>query len=166
MREPRAPLGLVDTQPLESLLQVDGEACRPLVLVVEDEHADGTGLAIATDGERGMLGGPSGGSQRLHDLRELRNRAMAEEGERDVQVVRGKDAHVGRIREGLPLPGREALDCLAGQLEGAEESNALIALDGTSGIHTGSSGVCDKRRRARWSPATAARRLIDARSPG
>src|SRR5919202_1070967 len=71
VRQPRALLALVDAEVLEPLEQVEREPLRTALLVVEDEHSDAAGLAVAADGEPpGRTAGRSR-PERLRDAAEV-----------------------------------------------------------------------------------------------
>src|SRR5581483_10335372 len=160
----RSPLRLVDAEPVEAAREIVCQRGGSAVLVVEDEHPDAAGLAIAASGERDRTGRSSRRLQLASDRVELERGAGAEEGERDVQVGRRHRAEVA-VRQ-PSLPRDDAPDGVVRERERAEKANAGIALDATSARHPSSSRFCDKRRRSRWSAATAARERIVSRSPG
>src|SRR5436309_1545847 len=84
----------VETAPIETRVEVESERAGAPVLVVEHEHRDAAGLAVAHGREPDLavyLRG--GGAERVDDRRQLRGRPVAEECERDVQVVARENAH-------------------------------------------------------------------------
>ena len=88
---------------------------------------------------------------------------MAEEGERDVQVLAGDDADAAEVRA---LPRLAGVEDLLGQAEPEEEAQPLIAAHASRGGHAASSGLRVRSVRTRWSAITTERARIEARSPG
>jgi hypothetical protein len=125
VRKPGAPLPFVHAQALEPRGEPIGEAAGAAVLVVQDDHADAAGLAVASRGEDRPLRLARGGAELADDSRNVARRAAAEEGEREVEVLGGDDSGVTDAGERLPLPGGEALDGVVGERESEEETKAL-----------------------------------------
>ena len=132
-------------------MQVGGEPSSGPVLVVERDHPDTPRLPVAPDGELHPLGGTGRRSELADDVVNLGARAMAEEGEGEMQVRLADDTHLPDARERGGLPGDEALEHRVGKAKGAKQSDPLIPAHGTAEIHTSSCRFCDKRRRTRWS---------------
>jgi hypothetical protein len=107
MRQPRTSLTAVDTEKLQTLLHVAGQKRRRPSVVLEDEHADAPRLAIPSGRESDLSRGPRGIAQRLDDRVELTRRPVAEERERDVQVLASDEPYVPEL---LPLPVLELVE--------------------------------------------------------
>src|SRR5439155_3144271 len=118
VREPATLLGLVHAEPPEALVQVAREVAGRVALVVEDEHPDASGLAVADRLEADGSGGRGGGSQLCGDRLDLLARTVAQEGERDVRMLVRDEAAVGQA---AALPAGENLGDVAGKAETAEE---------------------------------------------
>src|SRR2546425_118546 len=116
--------------------------CRSVFLVVEDEHGQAARLAVAAGSEDDLRSGGGGLPQGPRDRVDLFRRPMAEEGERDVQMVAAECPGLGG--QILALPADERIDCLVRQTERAEEPEPFTALDASSESQTRSSPVCDK----------------------
>src|SRR5262245_52309704 len=93
MRKPRPRLTAEDSERLQPLLKPLCERGCPPALVIEDEHADAAGLAVAHRGEHGTAPGVlDRDPERLCDRLELPRGPRAEEREGDVQVPARDDA--------------------------------------------------------------------------
>ena len=112
MREPGTGLADVEPERLEPLVQTDCQRRGPPLLVVEDEHADAAGLAVAAhpehdrarDARRGRTESPA-------DSLDVARGAVSEEREREVQAL-GRDDPAA-VQLGV-LPGDERGDRLGG----------------------------------------------------
>src|SRR5581483_7715662 len=164
VRKPGAPLAAVDAERLEPLLDVVCECRRAPADVGEHHHRHGPRLAVAVDSEPVVALRRRGGAERVDDRGQLGRRAVAEEGERDVQVVARHDAEAGRERAGLPA--REIVEHVVRELQREKEPETLIAPDASGRGHTESSELRVRSVRTRWSAMTTERARIDARSPG
>lgn len=100
MGKPVPALAAVDAEPLQPLLEVGSERTCPARLVVEDEHPDAPRLAVAHRREARPLLHPGGSlTERRDDRGQLAGRPVAEEGERDVQVLARDDSELaGQVR--------------------------------------------------------------------
>ena len=113
VREPRTALAPVDAERLEPLLEAGCEEPRPAALVLAHEHGDAAGLAVPDRGEPELLvDGARGRPERVEDAREVARRAVAEEGEREVQVRPGDDAHALEL---VLLPRLDGVERVIGQ---------------------------------------------------
>src|SRR5436190_23314913 len=83
MRKPRAFLPSIDAKRLEPLLQRGGERSATAFLIVEYEHADAARLAVARRGDDWPAGVAARLMERGHDVRNMKCRRRAEEGQRD-----------------------------------------------------------------------------------
>src|SRR6266542_3511084 len=95
VRQPWTFLALVHAELFQSPVEVAGKLRRALLLVVvEDEHADASRLAVAAQGQAGWP--CSGGSvpQRSRDRPDLGDGPVPEERQRDVDVSGRDDPHV------------------------------------------------------------------------
>src|SRR5205807_4075033 len=63
MRQPRAALPLVHTEPLEAFEDVERERPRVATQVLEDDHPDAPRLAVALYAEPDRPGGRCGGTE-------------------------------------------------------------------------------------------------------
>src|SRR5439155_20501847 len=104
-------------------------------------------------------GGPA---KRVDDVRQPSGGHVAEERERDVQVLRRDHA---AAREAA-LPAGEPLDRLRREPQGAEEPNPITALHASGRGHTCLCQLCVRSRRTRCSAITVERERIAPRSPG
>ena len=162
MREPGAGLAPVHAERLEPPEQVVRELGSAAALVVEGEHPDAAGLAVAAQREARPPGSGCGVAQRGDDAGEVAGGPGAQEGEGDVEVPGRHDPAAE-----LPLlPADDPLDDVAGQPERAEEPEPLIARDATGRRVACLCQLCVKSRRTRCSAATAARERIASRSAG
>ena len=132
MRKPGALLALVYTEFLEPLEQALRELPAFPRPVLEDDHADAPRLAVAQGGEDNLTGRSSRLSKSSGDGIELRGRPGAEEGERDVEMLARDFAPTAEL---LGLPPLEAIDNGVREPEGAEETQAVMAPDGTGRAH-------------------------------
>src|SRR5438132_3612329 len=130
VRTPRPLLPLVDSEPLQTLVQVARQGRRPALLVVEDQHADAARLAVAMGREDDLRSRGGRLPQGTRDRVDLFRRSMAEEGERDVQMVAAECPSLGG--QILALPADERFDCLVRQSERTEEPEPFTALDASS----------------------------------
>jgi hypothetical protein len=126
VRQPRALLALVDAEGLESVEETAGQVTALACRVVEDEHRDAAGLAIAAWREQDLAGVPCRRSERGRNRREFDGGPMAEEGERDVEMLAGDDPAVAEM---LGLPGLDPVDDVVGEAKAAKEAKALIGVD-------------------------------------
>jgi hypothetical protein len=113
--------------------------------VVEHEHADASGLAIAAHLELRTLGPTGRFAQGAGHGLEVAPRPGAEEGQRDVEVSRW-DGTPAKLAE---LPGGEGLDHPVGQPQGAEEAKPCIGIDGSGRGVACVCQVCVNNRRTR-----------------
>src|SRR5581483_3554841 len=97
MRQPRPALAPVDGERLQARLDVVRERRRECALVVEDEHPDAARLAVALEAEPQAARTRGGVAQRADDRLQLPCRPVAEEGERDVQVLARDDADAAQL---------------------------------------------------------------------
>src|SRR5712692_474558 len=163
MGQPGPLLALVDSQTLQTALQILGEPGRLAAEIAQDQHPDAPGLAVALRHEADRARGSGGLEQCAEDRLELLHRTVPEEGQRDMQVVpRDRPARV----DVLGLPFRQRVERPIGEAEAAEQARAFMTFDASREIHTDSSRVCCRRRRSRWRAVTVARRLMEFRSPG
>ena len=126
MREPRALLALVDAEGFESVEEAAGEVTTLACRVVEDEHRDAPGFAIAARREHDLARVPCGCPECGRNCGKLDGGSMAEEGERDVEMLARDDPAVAEL---LSLPGFDPVEDVVGKTKAAEETKALIALD-------------------------------------
>ena len=91
MRQPRPLLALVHAEALETGEEPVREEPGFTGLVVENEHADASRLAIAAGREDDLADPASGVGEGGSDRGKLRGRARAEERERGVEVLAGND---------------------------------------------------------------------------
>jgi hypothetical protein len=118
VRQPGPPLAAVDAEALQPFLNVLGEHPRPTTLIVEDEHPDASRLAIATRGEADRSGRCRSVAQDADDRLDLATGPMAEERERDVQVLSPNDANACELRA---LPPLDLVEDVIGQAQREEE---------------------------------------------
>ena len=133
MRQPHAPLALVDAEPLEPALDIVRESCSVPPGIVEDDHPDAARLAIPHGREPNVRRAASRSPQRTDDRIELRRRAMPEERERDVQVVARENANLVQFST---LPALELLESVVGQAQGEKEPQPFIAAHARGGRWT------------------------------
>src|SRR3954462_14489188 len=89
---------------------------------------------------------------------------MAEEREREMEVLARDDSQVAVQRRGLP--GDHLVERLVGQAQREEQAQPLIGSDATCRGHTTSSRLRDRSVRARCNAMTTERARMAARSPG
>src|SRR5437762_236523 len=118
MREPRSLLALVHAEPLQAFEDVQSEALRVPADVVEHEHADAPGLAVAVLAEPDRAGCGSGLSQLGRDRPGLGGGTAAEERDRGVEVL---PRHGTPVSELATLPVNKRVEHRIGQRESAEE---------------------------------------------
>ena len=140
-----------------------GEQSRVLSLVLEDEHAGAPRLAVAHGRETDLPRSRRSVPQRNDDRLELACRPVAEEGERDVQVLSWHDTDVPQM---LPLPALDLVQDVVGQAEREEEPEPFITAHASGRAHADSSRLPIRSARRRWSAVTVARTRICSRSPG
>src|SRR5207248_4634365 len=104
-------------------------------------------------------------AQSADDRLQLRDRAVAEKRQGDVQVPARDGPEAGHVRKRLALPGDDCVHRGRRQLESQEEPYPLIAFDASRTPHAPLSRICAKSARARWSAAAVARARTAARSP-
>ena len=128
MRQPGPPLALVDAERLQTRLQVVGERRARARLVVEDEHADAPGLAVARTARARTGSAPAAAPRSASTIGvELAAGPAAEERERDVQVLAAATT-ADAAPSALALPARRAASSdVVGQPEREEEAEPLIA---------------------------------------
>ena len=136
MREPWAALRSVQPEPLETTLQPAGEGRRPPARIVEDEHADGAGLAVAHGLEVERIRPGCLLAERMQDGLERAPWPSAQEGERGVEALDGACGTLPSA-EVLLDPANELRDDVVGKLEREEEPETVIALDGNRSAHVG-----------------------------
>src|SRR5205823_12816961 len=124
-----AALPLVDAEPLQALVEIDRQTRCPAALVLANEHADAPRLAIALDLERRGRGGAGGHSKLGGNRLELPHGPVAQEGERDVELLGAEHVDPVGTPERVGLPARERLDRSAGSEQGAEPAPASTATD-------------------------------------
>src|SRR5262245_36081001 len=100
VRQPWPVLGPVDVQLLEQTREALLQACCAALLVVEDDHADSRGLAIAHRHEHGLETPDRGLVERRPQQVELARGPAAEERERCVQMLGGEKAYAGKTAQG------------------------------------------------------------------
>jgi len=135
----------IDADRLEPLLQFPRDSGCAVVLVLEDEHADASRLAVPEGSERRSRRTLGARSQRVDDGGQISPRSRAEERERDVEIP-SRDDPPGEV---LSLPTDDPIECAGGQREAAEESKAIMAADASGVIHTPSSRLCVRSVRRR-----------------
>src|SRR3954454_20883647 len=162
--KPRPAVTAVDAELLEPSPEIVGERRPRAVDVVVDEHADAPRLAVALEAELGRNGNGCGRPQRADDRCELPGRALAEEGERAVEVLARDDPQVA-VQRGC-LPGDDLVERSVGQAQREEQAQPLIGSDATCRGHTTSSRLRVRSVRARCRAMTTERARIAARSPG
>src|SRR5581483_68937 len=101
MWQPGTALRLVDTEALQTSVQVGREPRRPLVRIAEDEHADAARLAVAPHFELRRRGAGCGRLKLRGDGVDVGGGPRAEECERDVQVL---SRHLSAASEGVARP--------------------------------------------------------------
>jgi hypothetical protein len=115
-------LALVDAERLEPHVQVVRHGAGAFILVVEREHPDAPGLAIAAQGEERPFGRFRSAAQGFEDAAELVRRPVAEERERGVQVFPGNDARFRHVSEFAELPIHDPLEDLVREPQSEEEA--------------------------------------------
>src|SRR2546421_251683 len=161
--KPLPLLRLVDPEMLQTALQILGETGGLAAEILQHQHPDAPGLAVALRHQPDRASGSGGLAQCDEDRLELLHRAVSEKGQRDVQVVPSDRPALRDVR-GLPLLQR--VECPIREAEAAEQARAFTALHASGQVHADSSRVCSKSRRRRWSAVMAARRRTEPRSPG
>ena len=131
MWKPRSRLGLVDAEPIQPLMKAGRQPGPTAARVLEDEHADGAGFAVAHRVEHERRGLASGLAQCPENALEVRARPRAEEGEGDMEALDG--AASGQV---LLSPVDQSVDNRVGELEGEEEPEPFIPADGSGSAHT------------------------------
>lgn len=125
MWQPRTLLAPVHAELLEPLLNLTRERGGAAGVVAEHEHADAPRLAVALDLEL-EAGGASGAlSQHAADRVELPRGPRAEEGKRDVEVLRRHDPstpHLFNRAELRRRPGGESIEDVTGKPQAEEEA--------------------------------------------
>lgn len=135
MGQPASAFPPVDAE----LLQPQHEAPRKFIgpadvgvagdeLLAEGDHAHPSRLAVPAYSEEGAAGIAGDAAECVRNRADVGRRPAAEEGERNVEVVWGKNAHVG-ARKRLLLPGDESPDGVVGEPEGAEEPQPIIGFE-------------------------------------
>ena len=118
MWEPGPSFGLVDAETVEALVQVAGQSGGLPALVVQGEHPDAAGLAVARhledDGPRGC----GGRAEHAEDVGNAVGRCGAEDGEREMEVLARHDAPGGDV---LVLPAHDVVHDVVGKAQRAEE---------------------------------------------
>ena len=116
MRQPASPLPPVDAERLEPPHEVTCELVGPTAAGVawnelfgQSEHGDPSRLAIPAYPQDRLTSIAGDAPECACDRVDVGRGTAAEKGERDVEVVRRKDAHVGVGKHRL-LPGDEERD--------------------------------------------------------
>jgi len=122
VRQPPPTLALVDAERLETGVQVVRQGAGAFALVVEHEHADAPGLAIAVQREERPLGGFRGAAQGSEDPLELVHSPVAEERERGVQILPGNEARVRHLPELAALPVHEPVEDFVREPQGEKKA--------------------------------------------
>lgn len=97
MREPRAPLALVDAKPFQPLEQLARKGGGAALEVVQDEHAHAPRLAVPLGSKDRTLRSACGLAQGPHDGLEIFGRPRTEEGQRDMQILGRDDAPASKL---------------------------------------------------------------------
>jgi len=118
VRQPLPTLALVDAERLEPCVQVVRQGAGAFTLVVEREHPDAPGLAIATQREERPFGRFRGAAQGSENPVELVRRPVAEERERCVQALSRNDARFRHVFELAALPLQEPVEDLVREPQG------------------------------------------------
>ena len=138
MGKPRTRLSTVAAESLETGLN---PICQPRSVprgILEHEHPDRPGLAVAHRGERERSGCRSLLAERLDDVAELGERANTEERKSDVKARRRATP------DELLLPPLDELgDHVVRHLEREKEPGPLIPLDGSSCAHGRLCRLCE-----------------------
>ena len=103
-------------------MQVGRERRSPVALVVEGEHADAPGLAVAAERKRDGSARAAASRRTPRIGVELQRRPVAEERKRDMEVLARDHPDLGHAGEGLVLPRGEAPGRLVGEAQRAEEA--------------------------------------------
>jgi len=105
-------------------MEIGREGRRAAPDVLKDEHGDAPGFPVAGRGETHIRPGRSRGRPQLPDDRgELARRAVAEKGERDVQVRARDRAYTA---ETLALPGLDDVKDVLREPQSKEEPKPRI----------------------------------------
>ena len=118
MREPRPSLALVDPEALQPVEQILREPGRRTGQILQDEHPDTPGFAVLLRQKADRLGGCGGFAQRVGDPGKLAGRPVAQEGEREVQVLTRDDPAVTQV---ALLPPGQRVERSRGKPQRAEE---------------------------------------------
>jgi hypothetical protein len=119
MWKPGPALALVDAQALEPAEEIRGQAARGAGgEILQHDHSDAPGLAVALGHELDRISGRGGRAQSLADLGELSSRPVAQEGKSDVQVLARDGATAPQLAR---LPIREGVECGVGEPQRTEE---------------------------------------------
>src|SRR5207244_745956 len=110
-------LRLVDAERLQPRVEIGRQRGGAAVLVVEGEHPDAAGLAVAAQGKTRRLASLGGLAQDAGDRLQLRGRPVAEKGHGEVQVLPRYDPDTVDTREGLVLPEHDRFEGRRGQEE-------------------------------------------------
>src|ERR671924_1948930 len=135
VRQPVALLPLVHAGALEPLVQALCDPSGPLRLVIENDHADASRLAVAPRREGRKLEAGAGLLERLEDGWNVRDRPVSEEGERNVQLVAPDGTKPLALRECVSLPVDEPVDNVVGKSKRAEEPKPVTPLDASRQVH-------------------------------
>lgn len=135
VRKPRTLLTVVHAEPLEPALKVVREPRRCSADVGQHQHPDTSSLPVALGHEPDRVGGRGGLAQSSEDGLQLRHRSMAEEGERDVQLLARDaaspvDVHV--------LPATQGIERLVMEAKATEQACSLTTFEATGESHTDS----------------------------
>ena len=130
MRQPRPALALVHAEALEAALDAVGEIGRAARRIVEDEHPDRTGLAVAHNCELERLRRRGLTSKERDNGIERGSRLGAEKRQRDVELRERPAA-----RELTHPPAGKAAGRVVGHVEGEKEPDPLICADGSARFH-------------------------------
>src|SRR4029079_5117501 len=130
---------------------------RVTALVLEDEHADASRLAIATRNETDLPRPGGCFAQRQDDRVDLAGRPMPEKRERDVQVLSRDDPNACELRT---LPPLDLVEDAVGQAQREEEREPFIATHASGRGHADSLRLPVRSARRRWSAVTVARTRI------
>jgi hypothetical protein len=166
VREPVTALALVDGEPLEPLPDGFCKQSAASAVVLQDDHADASGLPVATRREYERTGTGRRVAQRRRDGLDIGHGASPEKGEGDVEVLSRNDADARTFRQVVALPRNEPVKRLVRQWQSDEETQAFTAADASSAHHAGSSLDRVNSCRTRWSAIAVARLRTASRSPG
>jgi hypothetical protein len=128
--QPDPPLALVQAELLEAGLHARGEGGRGPGRVVEDEHSDRPGLAVADHLEHEGLGRGGFAPEDVDDRCEECAGLRSEEGDGDVMGL-GPPSSVNMAFG----PRSELIGHIAGKLERDEEPERVIDHDATGRAH-------------------------------